>query len=46
MKIQLKLTQKIMLMIFCLLVLSITGIAIISVSQSDKYLTTKLSELM
>ncbi|MDD5425164.1 MAG: Cache 3/Cache 2 fusion domain-containing protein [candidate division Zixibacteria bacterium] len=39
MKIALKLTHKIMLMIFAVLVVSITGVAIISIMQSDRYLT-------
>jgi len=39
MKIALKLTHKIMLMIFAVLVISITGVAIISIMQSGDYLT-------
>ena len=39
MKIALKLTHKIVLMIFAVLVISISGVAIVSIYQSDKYLT-------
>ncbi|MFZ5981373.1 MAG: methyl-accepting chemotaxis protein [Candidatus Zixiibacteriota bacterium] len=39
MKMALKLTHKIMLMIFAVLVISISGVAVIGIYQSDRYLT-------
>ncbi|MCB2230557.1 methyl-accepting chemotaxis protein [bacterium] len=39
MKIKFQLTQKLMLMMFAILVISMTGVTVISVLQSEKYLT-------
>ena len=39
MKIRFNLSRKILLMVFCVLALSVTGIALISITQSQKHLS-------